>query len=241
MDLNHKELFEKLLQQLQLNHHPDYMEYFKDGSLDSVVVYKQSKRWKFILSFSDILPFEVYQALELRLKESFESIAETELSIVSREARLTPSHLENYWKKAIHVSQIKSPLCKDLADKQVPQLKDGQVLVGVENNIIKKQAEENFFPVIEKAYQQMGFPPFKIRAVIDEELSNSNKEAFQERQANLDEMNAKIAAESLENRKQKQNQRKTKPKAQIQRITQNFLGSPFCEREHSHLPASFTI
>lgn len=224
MDLNQKELFEKLLQQLQLDNHPDYRDYLKDGKLDSVVVYKQSKRWEFILSFPDILPFEVYQALEIRLKESFQSIAQTELNIVSKEPRLTAGHLENYWKKAIQISRANSPLCKDLAEKQLPQLKDGQVFVGVENNIIQEQAEENFFPKIEKAYQQMGFPHFKIRAVIDEELSHSNKEAFEERQASLDEINTKIAAESLESRKQKQNQRAV----EVGRVT---LGRKISENE----------
>ncbi|MSE22343.1 hypothetical protein GKC44_14125, partial [Lactobacillus parabuchneri] len=59
MSLDRKELFEKLLEQLQWPQASE-LPYFQGAKIDRLEVHKQSQRWQFDISIPKILPFEVF-------------------------------------------------------------------------------------------------------------------------------------------------------------------------------------
>ena len=69
-----------LLSQLKLTE-DIYMSFFEHGELNRLTVHKKKRIWNFSLKLKNILPFQVYQLFSSRLKEEFQHIAQTEISI----------------------------------------------------------------------------------------------------------------------------------------------------------------
>lgn len=202
MALNQAELFEKLLKHIQLDQHPDFSPCYEGGQIQKVDVYKQSKVWDFHLIFPKLLPFEAYLHFEQALKESFQSIARIHLHIESMDGHFKEEQLQNYWAKAIEKSGVQSPFCDNLAQHQLPMIEEGQIFVHVDNEMVQKQAEDKFFPAIEDAYQTMGFPRLALHARIDLDRAAASKQAFEERQASILDMNTRLANERLQQKQQ---------------------------------------
>ena len=89
MSLNQEELFQKLLEQVGLQHEERYTPYFYQAKVLKVTVHKVSKCWHFHLQFQDILPFEVYQNLSEKMQLAFHSIANVKLTIETLQPVLT--------------------------------------------------------------------------------------------------------------------------------------------------------
>ncbi|WP_028273587.1 PolC-type DNA polymerase III [Atopococcus tabaci] len=210
MSLNKEELFQKLMEQIGLDRDPEIQPYLEKGRVESVTVHKQSKRWHFALRFEDILPFQLYQTMEDSMRRSFKSIADVSLQVLTDNPSLTPEKLERYWPKAVAKSGVTSPVCDKAFNEQFPFFKDGKVLFYVENEVMKQPFQEQYFPAVEQAYQDMGFPPFRIQPMVDEE---ANEKRLKEFQAKKEEADALIAQRAMENMKKAEQDRKEKEDA----------------------------
>ena len=75
-----KERFQILLQQLQI---PDDLinQYLQGGGIERLVIDKANKSWHFNLQVPRILPTELYELLETKLKQSFSHIARTTFAL----------------------------------------------------------------------------------------------------------------------------------------------------------------
>lgn len=168
MSLNQEEMFQKLLEQVGLQHEERYKPYFTQAKVLKVTVHKLSKCWNFHLQFQDVLPFEVYQNLSEKMQLAFHTIARVQLTIETVKPVMTIEKLEHYWSTAVKLSAVSSPICDKPFREQFPLLNGKKIQFYVENEVVKGHLMNQYLPPVEEAYGSLGFPKFKIEPVIDE-------------------------------------------------------------------------
>ncbi|WP_027108503.1 PolC-type DNA polymerase III [Lacticigenium naphthae] len=198
MSLEKEELFAKLLEQIGLIEDDGKIpQDFNGGVLKAVVVDKVKREWEFHFTFPTILPYSKFIQLMDHLNNAFVTLADISIEVSSESPVFTDELLSNYWKKAIDLSKVSSPLCNGTLLNQYPVLKNRKVTITVENDVMKQPFLDQFLPAIERAYQRMGFPTFKIIPVVDEEASNKNIEMFNEKKEKEQALMAERAHESM--------------------------------------------
>ncbi|MGY3777416.1 PolC-type DNA polymerase III [Isobaculum melis] len=210
MSLDKKELFQKLLEQINLHHEVSYAPYFIDGAIEKVEVNKQQKSWHFTFQFFDILPFEVYQNLQQHLQIAFKEIAAISYHVEVKEPSLTEEKIQNYWHEAIKVSGVSSPIVNKTFREQYPTLNDRKIQLLVENEVVKEHLLNQYLAPIEVAYTQFGFQKFQIMPVIDQAATEAVLAAFQ---AKKEEADAALAIRAAENLKKAESEKKRNEKS----------------------------
>ena len=179
--MNKKELFQQLLEQIQLKNEVDYLPYFNEGEVEQVYVYKKSKVWHFILRFPDILPFEIFQALTSNLTRAFKTIADIDLQIKAEKPVITDEKIIDYWDTVINRSNISSPIVKDILRNHAPIVQDGVVTLQLANEITKNHLKDNYLSLIQQNFLVLGFPEFKIQVELNEKASEEMRTRYLER------------------------------------------------------------
>ena len=195
--MNKKQLFQKLLEQLNLQHEYDYLPYLENGSVDQVLVYKKAKQWVFVLEFDDILPFEVFQLLATRLKTSFKHVAAVDLRIKTRQPKVTDEKISDYWQLAVVRSNISSPVVSSILNNNVPAILNKVVTLTLSNEITKNHLKDNYLAILQQSFLVLGFPEFQIQLDINKEASELMHQEYRERKQEQEEMMIKQAEESL--------------------------------------------
>ncbi|MBM6613905.1 PolC-type DNA polymerase III [Desemzia sp. RIT804] len=198
MSLDQENLFHQLLEQIGLHHKVEYRPYFANGRIQKVTVHKASKIWQFDFQFEDILPFEVYQNLLESMHMAFTSIATIEITIHTMAPKLTTEKLENYWSTAVKMSKISSPICDQPFRDQFPIMQERKIHFLVENDIVKGHLKNMYLPPVEEAYQQMGFPNFKIEPIVDQKVYEQKLNEFKAKKEEADDLLAKRASENIQ-------------------------------------------
>ncbi len=90
-----QERFQILLQQLQI---PDDLinQYLQGGGIERLVIDKANKSWHFDLQVPRILPTELYELLETKLKQSFSHIARTTFALETENKQFTEEEVRAY-------------------------------------------------------------------------------------------------------------------------------------------------
>ena len=180
MSLDRKELFEKLLEQLQWPQASE-LPYFQGAKIDRLEVHKQSQRWQFDISIPKILPFEVFNDFNARLHSAFQDIATVSLDISVENDTFTEQLLRQYWQWAVPNSGVTSPLLKELCADKYPSIVDSRVEFVAENDIVKDFMTNTALGPIEEMYQRAGFPDFTIHTIVDESSSQQNIQALKKK------------------------------------------------------------
>lgn len=212
MSLNQEELFQKLLEQIGLNHHETYQSYLEKGKINKVAVYKKSKLWQFTLEFPDILPFEVYQQLMQKIKLAFKSIAEIDLKIITVQPQVTVEKLEKYWLSAVEQSRVSSPICDKAFREQYPVVKDKKVVFYVENQVVQTHLKNQYLPLVEEGYQSFGFPKFTIEPTVDE---TTYAKKMQEFATKKDEAELSLMKQASKNIQKAEQEKKSSKEASV--------------------------
>ena len=133
-----RQKFLLLLQQLELTDNV-YMSFFENGALERVTVHKKKRIWHFKINIENILPYQVYQLLRMRMVEKFAHIANVSLTIQSNNPVVTEQHLLEYWQAAIEQMGEMSPLLRENLMKQQnkPLMKTLKPLRYPFNHVIK--------------------------------------------------------------------------------------------------------
>ncbi|HRG31049.1 MAG TPA: PolC-type DNA polymerase III N-terminal domain-containing protein [Trichococcus flocculiformis] len=152
MSLSKHELFQQMLEQINLHHQPEYLPYFESGEIEQVIVHKKSKLWSFQFVFDNVLPFEVFTALMNHMKIKFQSIATIDFQIKTRKPILTNESILDYWETVVQRSNISSPLVLSLFAKHTPVVLDNKVVISVENEITKNHLADNYLSIIQQNY-----------------------------------------------------------------------------------------
>ena len=202
MALSKHELFQQMLEQINLHHQPEYLPYFESGEIERVIVHKKSKLWSFQFVFDNVLPFEVFNALMNHMKIKFQSIATIDFQIKTRKPILTNESILDYWETVVQRSNISSPLVQSLFAKHTPVVLDNKVVINVENEITKNHLADNYLSVIQQNYLVLGFPSFQITIEVDEAASEARMAQYLARKQEQDEMLVKQAEEAIKQNQQ---------------------------------------
>ncbi|MGY3765353.1 PolC-type DNA polymerase III [Vagococcus vulneris] len=205
MSLSPKELFSKLLQQINLVDEIEAYPILKEGQVVKVTVHKQSRIWSFQLNFPSILPFQLYKLIEQHIELAFNEIATTRLTLFSDDAAVSQEILQSYWAEVLQSEHCSRPVVNQVLSKQLPTIEGNSVTVVVENKGMQDYLAQQIFPMISETFVSYGFPKLQFNAVIDEEQAIKTEQAFREKQLEQTEQMMKQAAEVIEkNEKQKQ-------------------------------------
>ena len=147
MDISKKEKMSLLLKQLQLS--DDYIvDYFQDSYLDKLEVYKNTKTWHFYICVARILPIDVYQVFSVKLKESFQQIANVELTVLANEPACDSNTISGYWKHFVTSMTQISPAYKELVQTQNPEVNNNKIMLTARNDAeasaLKRRLEPEF-------------------------------------------------------------------------------------------------
>ncbi|PAV30035.1 PolC-type DNA polymerase III [Virgibacillus profundi] len=147
MDISKIEKMNLLLKQLQIPE--EYVEsYFQESYLEKLEVYKQTKTWHFYISVKKVLPIDIYQLLTVKLKESFQQVANVDLTLQADEKECDEKTISGYWQNFINSITNLSPAYKDLVHNQVPRVNNNKIMLtarnGAEASALKKRLEESF-------------------------------------------------------------------------------------------------
>ena len=207
MGLNRHELFEKLLEQV---HFPEKDNpALRNGEVRSVVVHKQSRRWEFHLTFTKALPYDLFQNFLQSLTIGFRDIANIDLKISTPMTNLDGQLIANYWNYVVDRAVKDSPMLRQACLQTNPEVKDGRVSLLVENEVMQDLLTQKGLELIERTYQDLGFPHFRIKTYIDESASQAK---INELKAKHEEADAKLAAKAMAQLKQNATKAKKKTK-----------------------------
>ena len=212
MGLSRQELFGKLLEQI---HFPEKdNSAFRNAAVQSVIVHKKSRQWEFHLIFNKALPYDLFTQFNQSLQLGFKDIAKVSLMISTPMTVLDESQIANYWQFIINKAISDTPMLQQACLQTAPEVKDGRVTLVVENEVIKDLLAQKALDKIEKAYQELGFPKFRIHPFVDQSASQAKIEELKAKHEKADAaLAAKAAARIKKNEAAKKAVKKSAPVA----------------------------
>lgn len=203
-----RDLFEKLLEQIQLEEAERNHPLLTAGEMDSVVVHRKSRLWEFTLHFSKILPIMLYRSLTQHLTIAFKDIAQVKLNILADDQTFDEQLLQDYWAQALENQQCDTPLAQQVLKTQVPVIKDRKVILPIDSTGAISYLKQQYLPLVEELFVSYGFPKFRIEPEVDEQQAERVLKLFEERKQEQAEAFMKQAAESLVVHEQKKKGKK---------------------------------
>ena len=212
MGLSRQELFGKLLEQI---HFPEKdNSAFRNAAVQSVVVHKKSRHWEFHLIFNKALPYDLFTQFNQSLQLGFKDIAKVSLKISTPMTKLDESQIANYWQFIINKAISDTPMLQQACLQTAPEVKEGRVTLVVENEVIKDLLAQKALDKIEKSYQELGFPKFRIHPFVDQSASQAKIEELKAKHEKADAaLAAKAAARIKKNEAAKKTAKKSAPVA----------------------------
>ncbi|MDR0921767.1 MAG: PolC-type DNA polymerase III [Lactobacillales bacterium] len=205
-----RDLFEKLMSQIRLTPEDKNHPFIKQGTIKKVQVYPAKKIWAFDLEFPEILPVQLYRNLLNHLHGAFQSIADVRLKISAQDDSYNDQALADYWQVALHNQRCDSPAIQRTLMKNSPVVKDGKVILPLENEAMIPFLQQKYMSIFEAIYQQYGFPKFKIEPKVDKKLAEAAMKAFEDKKQEDAERISQLASEQLiANEQRKQEKVKT--------------------------------
>ena len=145
-----QERFQILLQQLQI---PDDLinQYLQGGGIERLVIDKANKSWHFDLQVPRILPTELYELLETKLKQSFSHIARTTFALETENKQFTEEEVRAYLPLCTERITF-SPMFAYLK-KQLPQVNGVKLLINVNNELESTALKKNVAKPVGDQYE----------------------------------------------------------------------------------------
>ncbi len=217
MALSQHEMFEKLMDQLDLPADVRHDPSLADGSVQEVTIHEQSQRYDFTLAFPTILPFQIFNTVATQLPIAFKQIAATRLTIAVAQPTITDELLAQYWQYVVQNSEIGTGIVRELCEKQVPTLVNNRAVITAENEQIRQYLVNQGLGKLEETYQQVGFSGLRMQAQVDEEQAAQSVAAFEAQKAAQTAKMAQAAAEVVKRQAAKQKQEPTNGPVQMGR------------------------
>ncbi|KGR92041.1 DNA polymerase III PolC [Ureibacillus massiliensis 4400831 = CIP 108448 = CCUG 49529] len=205
-----RQLFLTLLQQLQLTEDV-YMSFFEQGELTRVTVHKKNRIWSFSIKLSNILPFKLYQLFITRMAEQFANIAQTNISIETRNPEVSEQLITDYWLTAVNQIDQMSPTLKERLISQIPKWTGTKLVVDCVLEVEQLTLKSKYADKLTKAYMNLGFPQFTIdfqMSDLTDEMRIAQEEYVQQRQLEEAEL-ARQAMEDFQSRESNKSEKST--------------------------------
>ena len=164
-----RDLFDKLMTQIQLDDTAKEHPLIQNGRIDKVIVHQQSRLWEFHLSFDELMPVMLYQTFMQQLELAFQQIAQVSVQITTNQTTFTEEQLTDYWQLALLNSQCNTPLVQKVLKTQTPQFEDRKIILPVDNEAVIPYLKQQYLPIIEELYFSYGFPKFHIEPKMDQQ------------------------------------------------------------------------
>ncbi len=159
--LGKKERFKLLLQQLELTS-DQVVPYFDQASIEKVVINKEQKKWHFYFQFQRVLPFNVYELFQTRIRSAFSHIANVSFSITAETKECTQDDIQSYWQHCISELQGISPLLMSLLQGQRPTLNGVKLVLSARHEAEGTALRKKYGQLIADQYSSYGFPQMQL-------------------------------------------------------------------------------
>lgn len=167
------ELFEKLMDQINLPLELRQSQAFYGADIANVEVHTVSNLWHFYLSFPEILDVEDYKTLKGHLEEAFQNIARIKLTILPEDKSYTNKELNDYYHLVFQQDGCNVPSFSNIFEKYqfyIDQNDNKKYLI-TSDLANMSYFEDNYIPQMEAIYSDFGFSDIKIFTKVDHELS----------------------------------------------------------------------
>ncbi|OFI48617.1 PolC-type DNA polymerase III [Floricoccus tropicus] len=167
------ELFEKLMDQINLPLEIRQSQAFYGADIANVEVHTVSNLWHFYLSFPAILDVEDYKTLKGHLEEAFQNIARIKLTILPEDKSYTKKELNDYYHLVFQQDGCNVPSFSNIFEKYqfyIDQNDNKKYLI-TSDLANMSYFEDNYIPQMEAIYSDFGFSDIKIFTKVDHELS----------------------------------------------------------------------
>lgn len=196
-----KQRLQQLLLQLELTD-DQYIPYFESAYLNRMTVHKKERLWKFMIQVKNVLPFEVFQLMQTRLREKFVGIADVKLLIECEEAEVTTDLISSYWPVILEEIDDMSPPLRNRLFSQKPSFNGQTVLLTCALELEHRTLKMKYAEKITAVYASYGFPTMPVDFKIVEEAAEhaEAQQAFMEQRRREEEELGKKALADMQKR-----------------------------------------
>lgn len=215
--LSKREMFEKLVEQIDLDPGITNAPAFNSATVDQVVVHKESRRYEFTFTMGEILPFALFKEFGNTLAAAFKDIASVTVHIEVAHPQYDEGLVRGYWDYVVQHATVASPLVRQQCDRVVPTIQGHDVTISVENDVVARFFSDQGIPALEDAYHDVGFGGLHMRAVVDQAAESASLEAFNAKKAEETAALAERAAATIQQSKAANADRQQNVKVQLGR------------------------
>lgn len=176
MKLGKKERFQLLLQQMDMVEN-QYYPYLKNGEIEKLIIERKSRRWEFHFLLESILPYQLFEQFNAKIKSTFHHIAEISFVIKTKDKQFTDEMIKQYWKYSISQLQGMSPALLTLLHEQIPKVNGNKIVISARNNTECLTLKRKYGNLILNIYYQLGFPTLQFDV---EEHTEHLEESYQQ-------------------------------------------------------------
>ena len=203
-------IYEVLLDQMQLAENFREDPLIKNGQIKEVTVHKHSKVWTFVLGFAKPLAASAYQQFAQQLELAFQSIAKVNLLIKTQDGQFDQEQLQAYWPLVLNDKDCNTPFVEQVLKKQLPFIEGHKIILPVSNESIVANLQQQYLPRIEKRYEQFGFNKFHIIPRLDRKQEDANLQQLEDMQKEQEANFMQQAAEAIAHHQQQKKQKNEK-------------------------------
>ena len=183
MSLSSHEKMNVLLDQLNIEE-KDRTAYFDQAQLLKLEVFKQEKRWLFHFKLANVLPFDIYRLLRIKLQEAFSLIAKIDFLIEYEDQTVNEATICDYWLDFIESIPDLSPAYADLLKEEKPTTEANKLTIKARNETEATMIKKRVTPLYKDYCQKNGLPLWQIEVIA--EAHEASIEKFNE-QKNIED------------------------------------------------------
>ena len=191
--------FQLLLKQIRFPEDHDAFKEIKDGSIETVKLFKSKRQWFFVFSFPSVLSYESFTLFDSLLHSSFNSLGAKvffEIRLVT--TACDDSLLGNYFSYALDSLKVSHFSIYSLFSNLDVEISNNSIFVKAPEHIIKENLQDRFISLISKSLSQVGLSDVSISVVEDKVASSSFEEAYQTNKVSLQEQAESQARQALQ-------------------------------------------
>ena len=191
--------FQLLLKQIRFPEEHDAFKEIKDGSIETVKLFKSKRQWFFVFSFPSVLSYESFVLFDSLLHSSFNSLgAKASFEIRLFSTSCDDSLLEDYFSYALDSLKVSHFSIYSLFSNLKVEISNNSICVKAPAHIIKENLQDRFISLISKSLSQVGLSDVSISVLEDKEASSSLEEAYETNKVSLQEQAESQARQALQ-------------------------------------------
>lgn len=206
MEQDAKQRLLVLLQQLKLTD-DSYLPFFEEGELTRLTIHKGQRLWRFAITVPNILPYSVYELIQLRMHETFSHIANIHVTFEARNQAYTTELIHQYWQTVVANTAGITSFLQERLVMHLPKVEGNKLMITCREEAECVMLQKKYEPLLNDSFAMCGFPRMKIDFMVSDDttdieaLEQERLALEQERQALEEEASARIA-KHLDERKQ---------------------------------------